>query len=67
MKASEIRNLSLDEMERKSKDLAEELFRLRFQHVTNQLENTARLRQARHDVARIKTIIKQRHKLENHL
>ena len=59
MKTSEIRDLSLDEMEQKVSDLKEELFNLRFQHEIGQLENPQRLKQAKHDIARLKTIIRE--------
>jgi large subunit ribosomal protein L29 len=59
MKATEIRDMGLDEMKRKASDIEQELFNLRFQHGTGQLENTAKLKQTKRDVARIKTIIRQ--------
>lgn len=59
MKASEIKDLSMDEMLRKLDDLKEELFNLRFQHETGQLENPQKMKQAKRDIARIKTLIKQ--------
>lgn len=57
MKASEIRNLSVDEMNEKLVDLKKELFALRFQHAVNQLDNTARLKDVKKDMARIKTVL----------
>ena len=59
MKASEIRELSREEMQRKVDDLREELFNLNFQHETGQLENSQKLKQTRRDVARIKTIMRE--------
>lgn len=59
MKATEIREMSLDEMRQKVADLAQELFNLRFQHGTNQLENPRRLGAVRRDIARLKTIIRE--------
>jgi large subunit ribosomal protein L29 len=59
MKASEIRALSDGEMLRKVDDLKQELFNLRFQHETGQLENPQKMKQAKRDIARVKTIIKQ--------
>jgi large subunit ribosomal protein L29 len=59
MKATEIRDMSLEEMRRKASDVEQELFNLRFQHGTGQLENTAKLEQVKRDVARLKTIIRQ--------
>jgi large subunit ribosomal protein L29 len=59
MKASEIRDMNLDEMHRKVSDLKEELLNLRFQHGIGQLENPQRMKQAKRDIARLKTIIKE--------
>jgi large subunit ribosomal protein L29 len=59
MKASEIRALSAEEMLRKVDDLKQELFNLRFQHETGQLENPQKMKQTKRDIARVKTIIKQ--------
>ncbi len=59
MKASEIKEMNLEEMQRKLSDLKEELFNLRFQHEIGQLENPQRMKQTRRDIARIKTIIRQ--------
>ena len=59
MKASEIKDLSMEEMLRKLDDLKEELFNLRFQHETGQLENPQKMKQTKRDIARVKTIIKQ--------
>ncbi|WP_077616522.1 50S ribosomal protein L29 [Caenibacillus caldisaponilyticus] len=60
MKASEIRNMTTAEVEQKIKALKEELFNLRFQLATGQLENPARIRQVRKDIARAKTILRER-------
>jgi len=59
MKASEIRELSLEEMQQKVIDLKQELFNLRFQHQVGQLENPQRLKQTKRDIARVKTAIRQ--------
>jgi large subunit ribosomal protein L29 len=59
MKASEIRDMSMEEMQRKLGDLKQEFFNLRFQHETGQLENPQKMKQTKQDIARIKTIIKQ--------
>lgn len=59
MKASDIRDMSMEEMLRKVDDLKEELFNLRFQHETDQLENPQKMKQVKRDIARVKTIIKQ--------
>ena len=57
MKASEIRALSVEEMKKKSAEFKEELFNLRFQHESNQLENPGRINQVKKDIARLETII----------
>ncbi len=59
MKASEIRDMNLEEMHLKVSDLKEELFNLRFQHEIGQLENPQRIKQTKKDLARIKTIINE--------
>jgi large subunit ribosomal protein L29 len=59
MKASEIRDLSLEEKLRKVNDLKEELFNLRFQHEIGQLENPQKMKQIKRAIARVKTIIKE--------
>ncbi len=59
MKASEIRDLTMPELEAKLKDLKAELFHLRFQHAINQLENPLRLRDVKKDIARVSTIIRE--------
>ena len=60
MKANEIRELATSEIEMKIKSLKEELFNLRFQLATGQLENTARIREVRKTIARMKTVIRER-------
>lgn len=60
MKANEIRDLTTAEIEQNVKSLKEELFNLRFQLATGQLENTARLREVRKSIARMKTVIRER-------
>ena len=60
MKASEIRDMTAQELENKLVDLKKELFALRFQHTVNQLDNPARLRAVKKDIARIKTIIREK-------
>lgn len=59
MKMSEIRELGHEETQRKLNDLKEELFNLRFQHEIGQLENTAKLKILRQDIARINTALKE--------
>ena len=60
MKAKEIRDLTTAEIEQQVKSLKEELFNLRFQLATGQLENTARIGTVRKSIARAKTVIRQR-------
>lgn len=60
MKARELRELSIEELRQKEQDLTAELFNLKFQHATGQLENTERLPQVRKDLARVKTILRER-------
>jgi large subunit ribosomal protein L29 len=59
MKASEIRDLSPEERQRKLNDLKEEVFNLRFQHEIGQLENPQQVKQTKRDIARVKTIIRE--------
>lgn len=59
MKATEIRDLSLVEMNEKLADLKDELFKLRFQLAVNQLENPMRIKAVKKDIARIKTVIRE--------
>ena len=59
MKASEIRELSREETERKLVELKEELFNLRFQHEIGQLESPAKMKQIKHDIARVKTLLRE--------
>jgi large subunit ribosomal protein L29 len=57
MKASEYRDLSIEELEVKEKELSEALFNLKFQHATGQLDNSAQLKKTRKDIARVKTLL----------
>ena len=57
MKAAEIKTKTLDELGDELEQLKKEQFNLRFQKATGQLENTARVRQVRRDIARIQTVI----------
>lgn len=57
MKASELREMSVTELNAKLADLKAELFNLRFQHTINQLDNPLRLAAVRKDIARVKTLI----------
>ncbi|HUF63561.1 MAG TPA: 50S ribosomal protein L29 [Verrucomicrobiales bacterium] len=63
MKTSEIREFSTDELLTRRRDLKEEMLLLRFQHASNQLENTARIYTARRTLARIETILSERRRL----
>jgi large subunit ribosomal protein L29 len=60
MKAKEIRDLSISEIETNISDLKNELFSLRFQLATGQLSNNSRIREVRKTIARMKTIIHER-------
>ena len=60
MKAADLRDLTLEELQAKLKEVSEELFNLNFQHSRQQLDNTVRLGQARKDLARIKTVLRQK-------
>ncbi len=60
MKASELRELSAEELSNKEKELTQEIFNLKFQLHTGRLENTAKLSGLRKDIARVKTIHRQK-------
>ncbi|KSU78444.1 50S ribosomal protein L29 [Fictibacillus enclensis] len=60
MKANDIRNMTTAEVEQNAKSLKEELFNLRFQLATGQLENPARIREVRKAIARAKTVLRER-------
>ncbi len=60
MKAKDIRELSTKELEEKVGELKEELFNLRFQLATGQLENPMRIREVRKSIAKVKTIVRER-------
>ena len=59
-KAAELRDLPDDELVARIESAKEELFNLRFQLATGQLDNPARMREVRHDVARIATVLRER-------
>ncbi len=63
MKINEIRDLSSAELELKLKDLMQELFNLRFQHATNQLENPMKMVEVKKTIARVKTILGERERV----
>jgi large subunit ribosomal protein L29 len=60
MKASKVREMEKDELHAKEKELQEQLFRLRVQQSLGQLENAVKLREVRRDIARVKTVIRQK-------
>jgi large subunit ribosomal protein L29 len=60
MKAKEMKDLSVEELQTKTEELNQELFNLRFQLHTGHLENTARIPQAKKDIARVKTVLQQK-------
>ncbi|HHV60252.1 MAG TPA: 50S ribosomal protein L29 [Clostridiaceae bacterium] len=60
MKASEIRDMTENELQKELKDLKNELFKLRFQLATNQLDNPMKLKEVKRSIARVKTIMRQR-------
>lgn len=60
MKASDFRELSLDELKARERDLREEIFNLRFRLATGQLENTAKVSLAKRDLARLLTVLNEK-------
>jgi large subunit ribosomal protein L29 len=60
MRATDIRNLNEAEMARKLDEAHQELFNLRFQYSTGQLKNTARLSQVKREIARLRTVLRER-------
>jgi large subunit ribosomal protein L29 len=60
MKLDKIRNMSQTELAAEELKLKKELFNLRFQHVTGQLENPVKMREIKRDIARVKTVIKEK-------
>ena len=59
MKANDIRKMSAAELDTKLAELKKDLFNLRLQHATNQLENPGRIAEVKKDIARVKTIIRE--------
>ncbi len=59
MKATEIRKMSTSELENKVIELKKDLFNLRLQHATNQLDNPIRIAEVKRDIARVKTILRE--------
>ncbi len=60
MKVSELRELTLEELAQRARDLSEELFNLKFQLATSQLENKMRISHVKRDLARVKTLIREK-------
>ena len=60
MKAKELKNLSVEELTKKLEGLKKDLFMLRMQHATNQLDNPMQLANVKKDIARVKTIIREK-------
>ena len=60
MNASKLREMTVEDLETEGQALSEQIFRLRFQKATGQLENRTRIRQIRRDLARIKTILTEK-------
>ncbi len=60
MKANEIRNMSTAELEAKLSSLKKDLFYLRLQHATNQLDNPVKIQSVKRDIARVKTILREK-------
>ncbi len=65
MKASELREMTRQELLQEERELKAELFKLRFQLATNQLENPMRIREVKRSIARVKTIIREKELKEN--
>ena len=59
MKASELRNMSAEQLTAKLKELKAELFNLRFQHAINQLENPMRIQTVKRDIAKVNTVLSE--------
>jgi large subunit ribosomal protein L29 len=60
MKAEKLREMSADELRGKEKELQEQLFRLRFQKSIGQLDNAMKIRDTRRDIARVKSVLRER-------
>ena len=60
MKAKELKNLSVEELTKKLGELKKDLFMLRMQHATNQLDNPLQIAATKKDIARVKTIIREK-------
>ena len=60
MKPDKVREMSADELRAKERELQEQLFRLRFQKSIGQLDNALKIRETRRDIARVKTVLRQK-------
>jgi large subunit ribosomal protein L29 len=60
MKADKVREMSAEELSAKERELSEQLFKLRFQKSIGQLDNALKIRETRRDIARVKTVLRQR-------
>jgi len=65
MKASELRELSEEELENKEKELKDQLFKLKIQHSLGQLDNPMKMKLIKRDIARIKTILNERRRKQS--
>ncbi len=65
LKPNEIREMNIAELEMKEQDLREEYFNLRYQKTMNRLENPWKLHEVRRDIARVKTIIREKETMQN--
>ena len=59
MKAKELKNLSVEELTKKLDDLKKDLFMLRMQHATNQLDNPLKIQETKRDIARVMTVLRE--------
>ena len=59
MKASEVRKMNADQLNEKLTGLKKDLFFLRMQHATNQLDNPLKIQETKHDIARVKTVLRE--------
>ncbi len=64
MKVNEIRSKSVEELEKQLVDLKKDLFMLRMQHATNHLDNPTRISATRRDIARVKTVLREKQNME---
>ena len=60
MKATEVRAMSVEQLNEKLTSLKKDLFFLRMQHATNQLDNPVKIREVKHDIARVKTMLREK-------